>query len=243
MSYPCVVFHKDAKKDFKTLRAFTKDAKYNNGRNLNWAVFKKYPHLKTSFDKKSYKIKNERALRYFIYKTYRIKRTAMDRALAQHKKRWGKIAPTFFLLVNELFNGRVWLRSKYIAYGTIWSMYPRFLEDKTFQIPFWHRTPRYVSVIIAHELLHFMFYDYFYARYSKYNHPKHNFFVWHISEIFNTIVQNSPPWVNHFKLKSFGYPEHEKIVKRISRTFYHRNVWNLDVLINEIIKEVKNSPK
>lgn len=249
MVFPRVTFRKSAKKDFETLRAFVKDAKYDNGRNLNWAVFDKYPHLKKHFGKdKYYKIKNGKELRYFIYRMYRVKRESMDRALAQHKKRWEEIAPNYFSLVDALFGDRKWPQGKYIAFGTIWGMYPRFLKDKTFQIPFWHRAPRYVSVVIAHELLHFMFYDYFYARYQKYRRPKYNFFVWHISEIFNTIVQNSPAWIGYFRLKSLGYPEHKKIVTRISRVLYHRSAWNLDKLADEIIEEVrnqeiKNSPK
>ena len=240
MPYPHVTFRKSAKKDFKTLHAFTKDAKYDNGRNLNWAVFNKYPRLKTQFVKnKYYKIKDKKALRNFIYEIYRTKRMSMSCVLEQHKERWEKIAPHYFSLVDTLFDGRKWPQGKYIAFGTIWGMYPRFLEDKTFQIPFWHRTPRYIPVVIAHELLHFMFYDYFYTRYPKYRYPKHNLFVWNISEIFNTIIQNSPAWLNCFKLKSLGYPEHEKIVRRISRPFYRHKVWNIDVLADEIIKEVK----
>jgi len=243
MSHPRVAFRKSIKKDFETLFAFSKDARFDNGRNLNWAVFKKYPSLKVWFEKdKYYKIKNEKALRYFIYKIYRARQTAMNYALAQHKKRWKKIAPCYFSLVKKLFNGRKWPRGKYIAFGTIWGMYPRFLEDKTFQIPFWHRTPKYIPVVIAHELLHFMFYDYFYSRYPKYRHHKYNFFIWHISEIFNTIVQNSPVWLRCFGLKSLGYPEHKKIVMRLSHTVYRHNTWNLDILVDKIIKEApKNS--
>jgi hypothetical protein len=244
MSYLHVTFRKSVEKDFGTLHAFTKDAKYDNGRNLNWAVFKKYPQLKIYFDKdKHYKIKNENALRFFIHEKYRSKRIDMDRALALHKKRWVKIAPSYFSLVDKLFSGRKWPKGKYVAFGTIWGMYPRFLEDKTFQIPFWHSTPGYIPVVIAHELLHFMFYDYFYARYPKYHRPKHNYFVWHVSEIFNTLVQNSPQWLRCFKLKSLGYPEHKKIVMSLSRTLYGRSSWDLDKLVDEIIKEVRKKIK
>lgn len=241
MPYPHVTFCKSAKQDFKTLCAFTKDAKYDNGRNLDWAVFNKYPYLKTQFDKdKHYKMKSEKTLRYFIYKIYRIKQIAMNIALIKHKKRWMKIAPCYFSLVNTLFKDRKWPSGKYIAFGTIWGMYSRFLKDRTFQIPFWHHTPRYVSVVIAHELLHFMFYDYFYERYPKHRRPEDNLFVWHISEIFNTIIQNSPTWLSCFKMKSHGYPEHNKIVTRISRTLYYRRTWNFNALVDEIIKEVRN---
>ncbi len=223
------------------MRAFVRDAKYDNGRNLDWAVFKKYPRLKAQFYKDGYyKIKSEKALRRFINEKYRVRKTAMDSALVRYRKQWEKMAPQYFSLVNKLFDGRKWPRGKYIAFGTVWGMYPRFLKDKTFQIPFWHRVPGYISVVIAHELLHFMFYDYFFVRYSKYRRPGNDFFVWHVSEIFNTVVQNSPEWLGYFKLKSMGYPEHKKIVKRISNVWYRRDKWNLDALVSEIIKETRN---
>jgi hypothetical protein len=240
MTHPNVTFRKSTAKDLTTIQTFTKESVYDNGRNLNWAAFKKYPKLKKYFDNnKGYKINNIKALRNFIDKTYHIKQAKMDHALERHGKRWTEIAPVFFSLVDPLFHGRKWPRGKYIAFGTIWGMYPRFLEDKTFQIPFWHRSQKYISVVIAHELLHFMFYDYFYERYPKYNRPKYNFFVWQISEIFNTIIQNSPTWLSHFKLKSMGYPEHRKIVKKISRPIYRRNTFEIDELVDEIVKNAR----
>ena len=225
----------------KALCAFIKDADYGNGRNLDWAVFSKYPRLKTQFDQNNhYKMKSAKTLYKFVCAIYRTKQTAMDLALAKHEKRWIKVAPCYFSLVGTLFGNRKWPRGKYIAFGTIWSMYPRFLKDKTFHIPFWHRTPRYMPVIIAHELLHFMFYDYFYTRYQKYHKSKDNFFVWHVSEIFNTIIQNSPEWLACFKLKSFGYPEHRNIVARINHARRRNTAWDLNALIDNIIKEVQN---
>lgn len=243
MFYPRITFRKSAKKDFETLHAFAKDAKYdNNGRNLNWAIFNKYPQLKTQLDKdKHYKIKNEKSLRYFVYKTYQAKWTAMDRALTQHRQRWTKIAPHYFSLIDALFNNRKWPRGKYIAFGTIWGMYPRFLKDKTFQIPFWHRAPRYISVVIAHELLHFMFYDYFYEHYPKYHRPEDSFFVWHISEIFNSIIQNSPQWLKVFELKSMAYPEHKKIITKLEKKYHQYVGWDVDKFIKDIMKAVKKS--
>jgi hypothetical protein len=242
MAYPRITFRKSSIQDFKTLGAFIKDAKYDYGRNLNWAVFDQYPQLKEYFESENhYKMKNEKVLRRFISEAYRLKKTSMNRALLQDKKRWEKISPDFFRLVETIFGNRQWPRGKYIAFGTIWGMYPRFLKDKTFQIPFWHRIPKYIPVVIAHELLHFMFYDYFYTHYPKFRYPKHNFFVWQVSEIFNTVVQNLPTWLSCFKLKSLGYPEHKKIVTRISRTLYRSNAFNLDALVEEIVKEVKKN--
>lgn len=240
MPYPKIKFQKNAKKDFSTLLAFTHDAKYDNGSNLEWAIFKSNPQLKAYFDqKKNYKILNEAKLRRFIEKTYNSKSTKMTLAMESHKKRWEKIASVFFCLTEKIFPGRKWPKGKYIAFGTIWDMYPRFLDDKTFQIPYYHKKTKYVNVIIAHELLHFIFYDYFSEHFPKYKKPKYDFFVWHVSEIFNALVQNSPAWLNHFKLESMPCPEHEKIIKRLSRKLYNKTTWDIEAVINTIIKEVK----
>jgi len=238
MTHPNIRFRISAKKDFETLLVFTEGAKYSRGRDLDWAVFNKYPNLKPWFDK-NFKIKDQEMMRRFIYSIYRNKREMMGTALMNHKKRWEKIVPRYFSLVDALFDSHRWPRGKYIAFGTIWGMYPRFLEDKTFQVPYWHRTPKYVPVVIAHELLHFMFYDYFYEHYPKYRQSKDNYFVWHVSEIFNTIVQNSPLWLRCFKIKSRGYPEHKKIVKLISHMWYRRDVWDIDILVDDIMREIK----
>jgi len=237
MPYPHLKFRQSALRDFKTLCAFAGDAKYDNGRNLDWAIFAKYPQLKQNFDK-NYKINNKKTLRQFINSQYHSNEKKFEKALTQHKKRWEKIAPQYFSLVDKLFNSQHWPKGKYISFGTIWSMYPRFLEDKTFQIPYQHRNPKYVPVIIAHELLHFMFYDYFYKQYPKYNRQKYNFLVWHISETFNTLVQNSPEWLKYFKVKSEGYPEHQELIAKLSRIFSKQKNWDLNELVAKITDEV-----
>ncbi len=235
MAYPNIKFQISAKKDLETLRIFIREA---DERNLYWLIFNTYPRLIKYFDKKNdWKVLDDKALRDFVIKNYKTRKGTMSRAMRGHKMRWLKVAPRYFELVDALFAGRKWPRGKHIAFGTIWGMYPRFLEDKTFQIPFSHRTAGFVSVVIAHEMLHFMFYDYFYEHYPKYKRDEDNFFVWHISEIFNTLVQNSPEWLRCFKVKSLGYPEHKAIVSRLSRTWYRRTDWDLRALIDEIVAE------
>ncbi|MFH0928336.1 MAG: hypothetical protein V1821_02565 [bacterium] len=237
MPYPQVKFSVSQGQDFKTLRNFIKEAPYSNGRNLKWALHEFPKLLKLLLERQI----SDKELKKFIAREYSSKTSSLKKALRKHEKGWKKIVPKYFLLVDALFSQRVWPRGKYIAYGTIWGMYPRNLEDKTFQIPFGHKRPRYVPVVIAHELLHFIFYEYFYERFQKYHRKKDNFFVWHVSEIFNTLVQNSPTWLKYFKTKSMGYPEHEKIVKRLGRLWYSQKVWDLNKLVDEIIDEVQNS--
>lgn len=115
-------------------------------------------------------------------------------------------------------------------------MYPRFLDDKTFCVPYFHKREKYINVIIAHEMLHFIFYDYFYKRYPEYNESKYNFFVWHVSEIFNSLIQNSKEWLDVFCEEIITHPEHNKIIKKIRDL----KINEINVLIDKIIEEVNN---
>jgi len=115
-------------------------------------------------------------------------------------------------------------------------MYPRFLDDKTFCIPYLHKNEKYVNVVIAHEMLHFVFYDYFYKKYPEYNNSEYNFFVWNISEIFNSLIQNSNEWIKVFKEQSMTYLQHDIIINKIRDL----KINNIDLLIEKIISEVNN---
>lgn len=230
MQYPNIKFRVSETKDIGTARAFVKEAKYSSGRNLEWAFFTKYPELREI-------VNDEKALNRFVRQHYAEPEWLTTR-LARHEKRWRPMEKKYFTLVETLFSGRPWPKGKYIAYGTLWGMYPRFLDDKTFQIPFEHNNPKYIPVVIAHELLHFMFYDYFYARFPKYRPSKHNFFVWHVSEIFNTVVQNSSSWLRVFGEKSMGYPEHERIVASLSKHYEAGKYQDVDALTDAIMKAV-----
>jgi len=236
MRYPKLKFKISPNKDLSTVIAFSKDAYYDNGRNLSWAVFKKYPLIKRYFDTKDfYKLKNKKALKDFIYKVYKKENNIIKAGMVENQRAWSNISSHYFILITKLFRNRQWPKGKYISYATIWTMYPRFLNDKTFQIPYKHRYSGYVKVIIAHELLHFMFFDYFYYRYPKYKNPKYNFYVWNVSEIFNNLIQNSPEWLKIFKYKSIGYPEHKIIVSKLSKKIYKNNDFDLDKIIKLII--------
>ncbi len=233
MRYPHVTFRVSKTKDLDTAKGFVKEAKYSGGRNLEWAFFSKWPELRE-------KLYDENAFNRFVREQYAEPEWLATR-LARHEVRWRKVEARYFALVARLFPGRPWPKGKYTAYGTLWAMYPRFLDDKTFQIPFEHNNLRYVTVVIAHELLHFMFYDYFYARFPKYRAKKHNFFVWHVSEIFNTVVQNSPGWVRVFREPSMGYPEHARIVRTLAKKYAAGAYPDVDALTDAILVAVQKA--
>ncbi len=139
-------------------------------------------------------------------------------------------------MIQEIFGERSWPTGLYEVYATTWGMFPRSLEDKTFQVPAIYENKLYVNVIIAHELLHFMFYSYFYEKYPEYKNKENNFLAWNISEIFNSVVQNSKTWLDVFGLKTMSYPEHEKIENELRIKYPLINKGNLKLIIQDILE-------
>lgn len=233
---PKIKFKIDQSCDLRSLKAFIKESRLDNGRNLEWAIFKKHPALRSSIKRNS---ADYSFLKKYIARQYQVNAPDISKKFNRHEADWLKCEQRFFGLVEDLFPGGAWPRGRYIAYATIWGMFPRFLEDKTFQIPIQHRSRKYISVIIAHELLHFIFYEYVRRHYHHYKDPYHSFFVWHISEIFNSLVQDSPSWLAVFKKKTMPYPEHQKIIAQIRKKFPDPTVLKADGLIEEIEPLVK----
>ena len=234
--YKQVSFRTDVSKDVASFFAFVGDAEYDGGRNLEWAVLNKYPECKAWFSEGAFVGKRPEVTR-FVKEKYARYADVIDANLASYEQKWRGVEPKFHELVRGLFGNHPWPKGKYIAYPTIWGMFPRFLDDKTFQVPFKFRNKRYVNVIIAHEMLHFIFYDYFHTQYPKYRDD--DMLSWHVSEIFNTVVQNSESWLKVFGVPTMGYPEHEKIVAKLSRTHTGNGGWRTADLIRDIVEEAK----
>ncbi|MBU4480075.1 hypothetical protein KKG48_01355 [Patescibacteria group bacterium] len=234
--YPKVKFQISVKKDIDTLLAFTKDANFDGGENLNWAIFRKYPELKKYYNNN--KITNQKELEKFIKEKYKKEKEMIEKNLEVYEKNWRKIENKFFDLSGEFFDEKYWTKGKYTAFPTIWGMFPRFLGDKTFQVPYKYRKKKYVNVVIAHEMLHFAFYEYISNKYPKYKTD--SFLIWNTSEIFNEVVQNSPKWLKIFGVKTMGYPMHEKIVKKLKKKYHKQEDINRDELIKNILKEAES---
>ncbi len=235
--YPRLRFKIEPQKDLTALYAFIAESSYDNGRNLAWACFKKYPILKKYKRGAGMKINHSEASN-FINNFYKLKLKIFTENAKKYQSNWQKVAPKYFLLVDKLFFARPWPKGKYFVYLTIWGLYPKYLEDKTFLIPYQHKNKNFINLVIAHELLHFMFFDYFFKKYKKYRSHKYDFFVWHVSEIFNSLILNSKDWQKIFKLKNLDYPEHKKIISRVKKRISGKKL-SIDLLIAEILSEVE----
>jgi hypothetical protein len=229
---PKVKFKIDPKKDLATAKSFINESGFDDGRNLEWIFFKKYPELRRVV--KGAQNTDYKFLNRYITKTYRLNGKIALANFKNYEADWRKLEKKYFIFVKELFPNTSWPKGRYIAYGTIWGMFPRFLDDKTFQIPIKYRSRRYISVIIAHEMLHFIFYEHIRRNYPQYKDPEHSFLVWHISEIFNSLIQDSPAWLKVFKKRTMPYPEHEKIIIALRKRYPDPAALKADNLIKEI---------
>lgn len=69
--------------------------------------------------------------------------------------------------------------------------------------------------MIAHEMLHFIFYSYFDDNVKNKALKKD---VWLISEVFNAVVLNTKEFRNIIKPgKELGYPEHKEIISKMKK--------------------------
>ncbi len=233
--YPKVKFIIDSNKEIDIYFAFLRDSQYRNlDREMKWAFYNPHPKLKVLKNKNLSNKEKRKILRNYLNNYYKKHLVKIKKNTLLIQKQWGRQEKSFFGLVDKIFRNYPWPKGRYIAYPTIWGMYPRDIKNKVFWFPFEHKMKNYPLVVIAHEMLHFIFYDYFYRNFPKYKKQRYAFKIWTISEIFNAIVQNQKEWVETFRQKSMTYPEHKKKIKIIKNKL--RKNWNIEDFLGKIIR-------
>ena len=228
--YPKLKFVIDKKKELETFLNFYNWSKYQKSdRDLNWAIYKPHPKLRKIRKEKLPKQKT--VIREYIDSFYKRNFAQIKNGVLKTEKQWKNTEKRFFISVDGIFKNYPWPKGKYIAYTTIWGMFPRYLNDKTFLFPYSHNKKNYILIVIVHEMLHFMFYDYVYKKSPKFKDHKYDFILWNISEIFNVIIQNSPQWFKMFGQKTIGYPEHKKHISKL------KQYWKSNQDINDWVKK------
>lgn len=140
-------------------------------------------------------------------------------------------------MVNKIFKNHPWPKGKYIGYVSAFLMYPRNIREKTFFFPFSHSTPKFSNIIIAHELLHFIFFDYIKKHGYKESktHNKKAEYIWQISEVFNAVIENWDPYYKIFKVKDLKQKPYtgQKYFQKMEKQW--RENQNIDQLLEQWI--------
>ena len=230
---PKLKFEISILRDVETFFCFLHDAEYDNGESMKMATLKPYPELSVWFDGVKF-VATRKNVKDFVQAVYDKNADLIKKNLIIYERNWKQVRGSYVKLIKILFPNTDWPDGEYIVYPTIWGMYPRFLDNCTFQVPFKHKKMEYVSVVIAHELLHFIWYANAYASFPDLKNAD-DFYVWNISEIFNSLVQNSSSWVEVFGMESMIYPMHELIIKKIENNLSDISLLNADEITKEII--------
>ncbi len=119
---------------------------------------------------------------------------------------------------------------------TIWGIYPRFLDNRTFSIPYEHRDNNYQKVVIAHEMLHFIFYDYLSKKFPELKENEQ--VLWDLTEVFNVLVQNSPEWVEVFGSKTKPYSQHDELIEKLEQVWQEKD--DLDSFISKSVEIIES---
>lgn len=159
-------------------------------------------------------------LKKYIEDYYRAHDLAPERRAME--KSWAKRQKAYFKFTDEIFNQHRWPKGKYIGYVSIFGFGPRFLKDKTFQVPY-RQSESGRLFTIAHEMLHFMFYHYcrdqYPEIYRQLNTERGRF--WDLAEVFNAVLHQTKEMGKiHGPIKKIGYPAHQDLIKKAQKAWF-----------------------
>lgn len=164
----------------------------------------------------------------YVEGTYVDLKSILDEKVLETQKAWDSIQENFLSSCSALFSEHPWPKGAYIGFLSIFNCNPRFLEQKTFQCYYKH--PEGCLYVCAHEMMHFMFYDYI----DK--HPElllgaSESKIWHLSEIFNIVILKSPQFVDLTRNpEPKPYPEHLHLIPGFEK------IWSSSKNINSFIR-------
>jgi len=148
----------------------------------------------------------------FVKKNYSNNKEDIENKLREMEKDWNSVASDYFAGVDKVFGNPVWTQGDYICYLSIFDCNPRFLESKSFQVYYKHRQG--TNHVIAHEMLHFVFFDYLHTKESEFNGNVDEHTIWLLSEWFNDLVLELPNFAKFGQHTKDSYPEVDKFSKQ-----------------------------
>lgn len=161
---------------------------HKSGVSFSEKILRDHPTLKRAHKRNKKEQRN--IILSYIGSFYRKHYKEIEETKREFQNGWNKNAKDFFLASDRSFANHSWPEGKYHAYLSIFNCNPRFLDTKTFQV-FW-RHPKPLAVV-AHEMLHFLFYDYVERYFPKTKIKKE--ILWQLSEIVNSFVLAEPLFV------------------------------------------------
>lgn len=208
MPMPRIIFKINKKMDLQTGLLF-RNVKAGGVDFKKWGLLAPHPALKV------HKLLSSRVIKAYANHYYQQHEKELKTICKKMAREWGQFSKTFFALTKKIFRTHPFPVGDYRCYLSIWNCNPRDIRHKSFQI--FYRKKNCVEAI-AHEMLHFIFYDYFYKQCPYSRRPAYAKKVWELSEAFNTVVLNSSRWRKQLHIKKqYPYPELRRLVRIMSK--------------------------
>lgn len=198
--YPDIIFDVDPNEDIRNCLSFLREEK---------KYLKNFfpTHLHFILDPTFSEKERKKIATVFTTHAHQQYSQQMRKTLSKIKLSWQKISPQFFALCEQIFDHHPWPAGEYHGYATIFCCFPRYLERRTFFLPV--VIGQLPLQIIAHEMLHFIFFDYLKHYFNLTGKSsiqgKSKNFVWEFSEAFNNVIENWPPYAKIFDTKGNKY--------------------------------------
>lgn len=206
------------------------------GINFGKGIVKLHPKLKPVRLLKD-TAQKKKALHLYFNHCYRVHRVVIIRSIKRLRQAWHKREKEFVTITENFFGGFQFSKGKYIAYASIINCNPRFLDSKTFQ--FFYKKPVADAIhTIAHELLHFIFFDFVEKKFKNEIEKLSEDQLWDLSEIFNVVVLESSRY-QHIVDRQYviPYPDHKRFLFQFRKAY--ENSQNAEEFIRKGITIIK----
>lgn len=148
-------------------------------------------------------------IKEYINDKFNLRKDEMNKNVKKIDKKWRLMEKNYFKLINRIFKNHPWPKGKYIGFASIFEMYPRNVKEKTFYFSGLKKDLNFNIATIAHEMLHFLFFDYIKTRYNVKENTefknKNLEYVWNVSEVFNLVIETWKPYQKIFKINGKPY--------------------------------------
>ena len=179
-------------------------------------ILKDHPRLKTVLARPD---DRKKIIRDYFDTYYASHGKEIDRKLGAIRVAWKKKEGAYVAVTEAYFGGFPFPHGKYIAYASIINCNPRFLDQRTFQFFYKKPLPNAIHTI-AHELLHFIFYDFVEKKMKEDIGQLSEDQLWDISEIFNVILLRSDRYKGIVDAKYvYPYPDHRKYLPKFEQAY------------------------
>ena len=166
----------------------------------------------------------------------------IENEIIEAEARWNKVSEEFFEKIDKMFNNYPWPGGNYRGQISVMKIWPRYIKEKRFTFP--HNNKPLSNIVIAHEMMHFIQYDYLEkvkGLKTSESDDKDNKF-WKFTEILNRIIENDPIWDFLNTNKERGKSNIDLELFEKMEKLWKKNP-DIDYLVSKIFPESKNSTK